>query len=243
MRDLGGMVAEATRPRPSHRDEAFGLISTRDPVAMSTRRFFHAGLCALALVSFVVAFKVGSTARSRRATTMRRAVERGVTVGRSLLLVYVGDSRCAWCRDPRMPVLLQRIQAHVSAVAESSSVGFRMAGIAVDPIPEQGLRHLRQVGPMFLEVASGGGWQSLGIAGIGADSAGGRESTPQLILLERWVSDARSDTALQVAVVSRQRVIRRLIGVAEIEAWVDEGMPTPHEVPPASTGGSRTESP
>lgn len=210
---------------------------THQPVARGRLRF-GAILVLVALTSFFVAFQTGSRARSSRAAAMRSVVERGMSVGRGYLLVYIGDSRCGWCNDPRLPLLLKSVHLHFSAIAASTGTGYRMVGVAVDVVPEKGLRHLRQVGPMFLEVASGGGWQSLGVSGIGAGAVEGRERTPQLVLLDRWVSDARSDTTKPATEVSGQRVIRRLFGVKEIEDWVAAGMPIGLAASPDSVAGS-----
>lgn len=147
--------------------------------------------------------------------------------GSNILLIYIGSARCPWCADPRVPGALKSLHERVRTQAESAGMGFRSVGIAVDLRPEEGLRHLRKVGPMFRELASGGEWQGLAVAPLIWGDSLGRPGTPQVLVVHRRVIQIPSDIAATRTEISDQHVVFRAVGLDQILDWAAAGLHVP----------------
>lgn len=102
-----------------------------------------AGFLLLGSASFAIAHTLASDARAERVAATRHADSLATRDGPSLLVVYIGSSRCPWCRDPKLPGLLEAVHGWAMAYADSLGMGYRMVGLAVDRQAESGLDHLR----------------------------------------------------------------------------------------------------
>ncbi|MDX2121610.1 MAG: hypothetical protein SF070_11220 [Gemmatimonadota bacterium] len=182
-----------------------------------------AGFLLLGSVSFAIAHTLASDARAERVAATRHADSLATRDGPGLLAVYIGSSRCPWCRDPKVPVLLREIHARMIALADSIGVGYRMVGLAVDQQPEPGLGHLRRVGRMFNEMSSGGEWQGLAVSPLLWGALSGEPGTPQVILLRRTVRRMVPDSGPVRFEIADEMVLRRLVGLNAIEQWVNAG--------------------
>ncbi|MBL8978840.1 MAG: hypothetical protein JNM53_10525 [Gemmatimonadetes bacterium] len=182
-----------------------------------------AGVLLVGVASFALAHTLASDARAERVAAGRRADSLAAREGPGLVVVYIGSSRCPWCRDPKVPGLLREIHANMIAVAESLGVGYRMVGLAVDQQPERGLGHLGQVGPMFSEVSSGGEWQGLAVSPLLWGALAGEAGTPQVIVLRRTVRRMVPDSGPVRIEIAGEAVLRRLVGLNAIEQWVNAG--------------------
>jgi len=147
--------------------------------------------------------------------------------GREILLAYVGRSDCVWSQDPSLPGLLRQVHGMIQDRARALNIRYRAVGIALDREPESGLRHLRQVGPMFTEVASGGQWLSLFATPFFWQDFPGEPATPQLIIIAREVSRHGGEGETITFGVEGQRVILRVVGLQEIREWTRAGAPVP----------------
>lgn len=208
------------------------------PPLKSLARFV--GVLLVGSASFAVAHTLANDVRGERVATKRRADSLAIREGPSLLAVYVGSSRCAWCLDPTVPGLLQGIHQRMTAIAESLNVGYRMAGVAVDRHPGQGLDHLRQVGPMFAEVSSGGEWQGLSVSSLGTPHDPGVMATPQILIIGRSVRHHVNDTAPTQVEIADQWLLHRVVGLKAIERWTAEGYRLPLSRFPVATASAVT---
>lgn len=198
------------------------------------------GVLLVGSVSFVVAHSLASDVRGERVATRRRADSLAIREGPSLLAVYIGSSRCAWCLDPAVPGLLQGIHRRMTAIAESLNVGYRMAGVAVDRHPSQGLDHLRRVGPMFAEVSSGGEWQGLFVSSLIIPHDSGVMATPQILIIGRSVRHLENDTVPTQVEIADQWLLHRVVGLKAIERWTAEGYRLPLSGFPVATASAVT---
>jgi len=147
-----------------------------------------------------------------------------------LVMVYVGSATCAWCNHPAIPGLLRTIRGHLLAKADTMGWQLVTVGVAANWDVNEGIRHLRRLGP-FDEVSAGMSWlNSIAIRYFWRDIPG-QAATPELLVLARPVD--KPDTA-QVAgtfEVGDEILLVRKIGLPELQTWAAAGAPVPGVAP------------
>lgn len=84
------------------------------------------------------------------------------------------------------------------------------------------MKHLQKYGA-FDETTAGHGWFNEGIRRYVYEDLPGPAGTPQIIIVRRTLAvegDQRS--------VANERVLARMVGLGEIQEWVEAGAPIPH---------------
>ncbi len=141
--------------------------------------------------------------------------------GPELALIYIGSSTCYWSNVDLLPSLLREIKTQLRERAQSTGYYFASIGIARDRNVESGLRHLRKMGP-FDEVMTGRGWLNIGVLKYVFEDLPGPAATPQVLVVKRQLY-----RELEATEIRSEEILVRKVGVAEIEAWVQQGMPLP----------------
>lgn len=144
--------------------------------------------------------------------------------GAQLLLVYVGSGACRWCRDPRLPGLIERAKLRLDSTAHASGMSFRAIGLSVDRWPESGLNHLRTMG-RFDEISAGYLWGNTSAMQYVWSSPATVAATPQVLVYRQvLISPRDSGGGLGYKVQGRQQLLSR-IGLEAITSWVEAGAP------------------
>lgn len=148
--------------------------------------------------------------------------------GPELALVYIGSSACYWSNVDGLPSLIREVGAQLREQAQANGHHFASIGIARDRNVENGLRHLRKMGP-FDEVMTGRGWMNIGVLKYVYEDLRGPAITPQVLVVRRQLY--REETTG----IRDEQVLVRKAGVAEIEAWIRQGVPVPGIAVPGAT--------
>ncbi|HEX8393520.1 MAG TPA: hypothetical protein VF665_14345 [Longimicrobium sp.] len=136
--------------------------------------------------------------------------------GEEIVLVFIGASFCNAQNRPGFPAVIENAKLRLQEQAKASGARFRAIGVALDWRASDGIAFLGRFGE-FDEVGSGGNWISEGATKyIWRDHPGGAD-VPQLLVLRRSV---QADRAVQIG---EDRVVKRIRGANDIEAWVAGG--------------------
>lgn len=139
--------------------------------------------------------------------------------GDETVLVLVGGSFCGAHRRPGFPGAVESAKLHVQRQARATGRQFRAVGVSLDWKPDEALAFLGGLGE-FDEMLLGGNWVGDGAARYVWRDMPGEPVVPQLIVVERHVE------AGQAAVgITRERVLKRVLGADAIEEWVRSGAP------------------
>ena len=101
-----------------------------------------------------------------------------------LLFVYLTSPTCQICADPRLPMALDSMKLRMMTLAMDRDIRFSAVGVAIDPIPLRGVRHLAALG-VWDEVIAGRGWANTGAMRYIWQDYPGHPSVPQLVVLKR----------------------------------------------------------
>ena len=143
--------------------------------------------------------------------------------GREVVLVYFGKGNCGYSRTEELTAAVRHAKSILAARAQSGGFAFSARGVSLDWSVEQGVEHLKAVGP-FDEISAGRNWiNSAAVQYFWRDHVG-EASVPQIVLLERIV--ARSEERASFT-VTPEHVLIRLCGMNEIVEWVRSGAPVP----------------
>jgi len=141
-----------------------------------------------------------------------------------VIAVYVGsigtDSLTGMDR------VLEVMGAAIRKQTASTNRGFLMRGVSIEPLVEDGIRHLSRLAP-FDEVSVGGNWTNSAVVRyLGVHDGRVSDSPiPELIILEREV---RSD-GYRMLEVGPERELNRFVGIDKIKGWVAAGAPLPQK--------------
>jgi hypothetical protein len=140
--------------------------------------------------------------------------------GWELALVYIGSSACYWSNVESLPPLIQQVRLQLSKRAQAAGYRFASIGVARDRNVENGLQHLRKMGP-FDEVMTGRGWLNVGVLKYVYQDLPGPALTPQLLVFRRLLY--REETTG----IRNEDVLVRKTGAGDIENCFDQGLPVP----------------
>jgi hypothetical protein len=149
---------------------------------------------------------------------------------RELLFVVLGSSYCHGVRAPGFKEQLSHARQLVQKLATARGNVFGSIGVALDPVPDEGLAFLREFGP-FDEIDVGNSWESLGVTRFIWRGFHGEASVPQVLVVSRdVVDDGRSIT------IGADRLLAREIGSDSLIAWSKAGAPLPPDTAASPPG-------
>jgi hypothetical protein len=149
----------------------------------------------------------------------------GDAVRSEVVLIYIGRSRCSWCRQPETKKAFARAQEVVSQQALARGADLHVLGVSLDDDVTAGMEHLSEFGALD-ELAVGGGWlNSVGLRYLWGDFAG-PAATPQVLVMFRRVHSPGGVMGVTYGVQDEQLVVR-LLGLHELERWVQRDAPIP----------------
>jgi len=141
--------------------------------------------------------------------------------GPQLVAIYVGSSTCGPCQSPELKAAIEQAKRGLRKQATTARLSFAAIGVALDWSVEEGYNFLRKSGE-FDEIVTGSNWINLGaLRYIWADSTA-TPGLPQLVVLRRTIETGAARIA-----INNERILLRLLGDSEIEAWVRRGLPLP----------------
>ena len=138
---------------------------------------------------------------------------------RELIAVYLGSRGT----DERSGMATAVPEMNLTLRMQAGAMGrpFIARGVSLEPLAQDGMRHLALLGS-FDEVSVGGNWTNSTVIRYLGANIGRSTPIPQVVLLEREVRT--TDSTIQVA---PEREIARYIGVGQIGDWVKLGAPLP----------------
>ena len=152
------------------------------------------------------------------------AHERGASdpaSGTELVMVYLGSSTCAPCRDARFKQTVERAKNLLAGRAEREGARFATMGVALDHNVDDGLAFLQDSG-RWDEVAAGRNWlNAAALAHVWRpDGLEGRTvALPTVVVFERDVEVGDAVAA------SAPRYLGEWVGAFAIPDWVEAGAP------------------
>lgn len=187
---------------------------------------------AIAGIVFASAFGVATAARAVFGTPVKARVGGSSSAdfksGPELVLIYIGQSTCAWCNDPALPGQFAAIRDTVARIASARGARFIVEGVSVDRDAMLGVEHLQKLG-RFDEIHSGGWWANeVAFRYIWTDFPGD-PATPQLLVVERGIEiptgdSTRSENTYRIVY---SRVLVRKVGTVAIKRWLGNGAVVP----------------
>ena len=144
--------------------------------------------------------------------------------GAEIALIYIGSSGCAFSNESGLPHRLDRIKVLLQAKAAAQDRSFVTVGIAEDRSVKDGLSHLSKFG-YFDEIMTGRGWLNEGIIKYVWKGSYGEPATPQLIVIDRLITEASSEH-LRYDMRDEEIIVRK-VGVGAINRWLEMGTPLP----------------
>jgi hypothetical protein len=142
--------------------------------------------------------------------------------GTELTFIWIASSKCASSNDDRLIGSYPSIIAELQRVASDRSMRLATLGVGIDNRPEASLQYFAKLGP-FNELSVGRGWTNSSALKYLWGQFTGPPAVPQVLILERRLSDAGAIVRL----VESQQLLLRLVGTRSIRRWIDLGMPVP----------------
>lgn len=182
---------------------------------LSVRRL-RRGACAVVWIPalFAVFFALG-LARPWESGPIGRRPPAGAdtTTGDERLLVYIGSSTCGPSNDDSLPALVATLRVRVRAWAQRDRRRFVVVGIAKDRDVRSGLHHLARFGD-FDEVTTGRNWANMGVLKYVYRDLPGPGATPQVLVVDRHLTNEIGGVEVRNEVVRIRRV-----GLREVSEW------------------------
>lgn len=144
--------------------------------------------------------------------------------GAELILIYIGSSGCVYSNKPALPDKVDQLKSLVQSKATENGRGFAAIGISKDWDVERGLTHLAKFG-QFDEVMTGRSWVNEGIMKYVWDSSYGAPATPQVIIIDRFLSMDTSEGP-HFKRLEEEFVVRK-VGPEAIQDWLELNAPLP----------------
>lgn len=139
--------------------------------------------------------------------------------GPEVALIYIGSSRCRAASSDDFVQLLGRVMNKLREEAIGANQPFVTVGVALDDNVDAGVRHLSRFAS-FDELTAGRGWlNNVALRYVWTDFPG-TPATPQVLLVERFVENG-SMASSRLYDIQGERLIRRFVGIAEIETLLD----------------------
>jgi hypothetical protein len=139
-----------------------------------------------------------------------------IQAGDEIALVFIGASFCNAHNTPGFPEVVEAAKLRLQRHARQGGMQFRAIGVALDWRAADGLAFLARFGE-WDEVASGSNWISDAATKYIWRDIPGDADVPQLLVLRRTVQTG------QALRLGEDRVVKRILGTADIEAWVAAG--------------------
>lgn len=139
--------------------------------------------------------------------------------GPQLVALYIGSSDCGACQRPELKAALETMKSGLQKRAVASGSSFAVIGVALDWSPTEGFGFLQGSGA-FDEMWTGGNWANMGALRYIWTDTTATPGMPQVIVLRRTIGVGAKRLS-----VTPERILVRLVGDSEIEAWVRRGLP------------------
>jgi hypothetical protein len=139
--------------------------------------------------------------------------------GQEVALLFVISSTCSFSRHPSLPTLIQAAKSRAEQEASERGMAFRSVAVGIEWDPAAGWNFLRRFG-RFDEVALGGSWANTLSLKYLLEPPGAVAATPQIILLRRDAGAPTRDDPSSEWRIENERVLQRVVGLAEINEWV-----------------------
>lgn len=169
-------------------------------------------------ISWMLALAVVCVGRPLRAQAKDYVPSQELPEGPELIAVYVGATDCGPCRFPAVKKAVREMKPLLAAQAKKRGMAFTVIGAAQDWDIRQGAAFLDSLGA-FDQVVIGGNWTNLATEQVILRDSLAELAMPQIVVLQRTVRLGQRVT------VSPPHVIRRIVGGADIPAWVAAGAP------------------
>ncbi len=140
--------------------------------------------------------------------------------GTELVAVYLTSSTCFGCRDPQMPATLDSIKVQLQRQAQALGAHFRAVFVSMDWEPDSGLALAHLDGP-WDELIVGRNWLN---AGAERYIWGDTLTTPAMPQMLVFSQSIRMDGRVTFG---ERTVLRRVLGLAALQAWVRQGSALP----------------
>jgi hypothetical protein len=147
--------------------------------------------------------------------------------GRQLLMVYVGSSACGWSNLPELPTAVESIKMSLAETARDRELSFKVVGLALDWIPNQGVEHLSRFG-LFDEISTGGSWGgTFALNYLWSENV--PRATPMVVVFSRiYITPDSLHDSFDFGEAARQLLVAK-IGPSAISEWAAAGAPLPAE--------------
>lgn len=136
--------------------------------------------------------------------------------GTEIVMVFIGASFCGAGQRPGFPETLERGKLGLSARARADGKEFRAMAVSLDWDTDSAMVFLEPFG-RWDEIAVGSNWLNESALRFIWRDHPGQPVVPQMLILERSLN---TGDAVSIA---DERVLKRLLGVGEISAWVQAG--------------------
>lgn len=137
--------------------------------------------------------------------------------GKELVMVLVGASFCGAQRKAGFPQQVEDAKLAVQRQAAASGRQFSALAVSLDWKTEDALAFLEHFGE-WDQMSVGHNWLNEGAIRYVWRDMPGEPALPQILVIERDVEKGEQGIA-----VRGDRLVKRLLGTAEIEAWVRAG--------------------
>ena len=194
------------------------IRKTRTWIAATVFAVGAAGGAALAAAGIMPTVDIELAVPAREAREYRPGSVSATGTGDEIVLVYLGSSSCGWSNLPEVSRAVRDAKLLVSEHAQNAGMRFSALGISLDMDAARGWAHLRKAG-LFDEVAAGMGWANSGAHKYVFGPLAGPASTPQLLVVQRSLSDGPGGSPK----AESDRVLARHVGSSAIVRWVSQG--------------------
>ena len=168
--------------------------------------------------SLLLSLFVAVVSRAASAQAADYVPSQRLAEGRELVAIYIGSTDCGPCQWPQVKSAIRDMKSLLAAQAKQRGEALTVIGAAQDWDVKRGAAFLEPLGA-FDQVAIGGNWTNLAVEQFVLRDSLAEMVMPQVIVLERTVRLGKRVT------VSEPRVLRRILGGADIPAWVAAGAP------------------
>lgn len=146
-----------------------------------------------------------------------------------LVAVLITSPSCGFCKIDSTKSMMGETIDLLHLKADSIGIGFMAIGIALNWVPEYGVKHLNEISS-FDEIITGNSWSNTGGLKYIFDDIPGATMVPQLVLTKR-IYDADVDSlgmidGLISGVKSEEELVR-ILGVNGLQDWLEKGVPIP----------------